>query len=69
MDNAQPQSPASKPEPRRFIYRAADPAASHPTPTHPMRRCTDRPSASIAIAGEICPRVRSIKMRVYYKLN
>jgi hypothetical protein len=64
VDNTQPQSPASKPEPRRFIYRDADPA-----PSHPMRRCTDRPSPSVAIAGEICPRVRSIKMRVYYKLN
>jgi hypothetical protein len=64
VDNAQPQSPASQTEPRRFIYRDADPA-----PSHPMRRCTDRPAPSAAIAGEICPRVRTVKMRVYFKLN
>jgi len=69
VDNAQPQSPAPKPELRRFIYRAVDPANSQAAPNHPMRRCTDRPSQSVAIAGELCPRVRSIKMRVYYKLN
>jgi hypothetical protein len=66
MENLQPDPAVPQPEPRRFIYRAVGPEAS---PTHPMRRSTDTPRLFQGVAGELCPGVQMVKMRVYLKLN
>jgi hypothetical protein len=63
VDNSQSSDNSSQ---RRYIYRVVDPAPQH---SHPMRRCTDRQSAAAVVARELGPRVSTIKMRVYYKLN
>jgi hypothetical protein len=62
-DNRAPQSAAT---PRRFAYRAVEPKGE---PTHPMRRSTDTPRAFQGVAGELCPRLQVLQMRVYFKLN
>jgi hypothetical protein len=53
-------------QPRRFVYRAAQPDADH---SHPMRRSTDTPRAFQAIPGQLCPGPVLLKFRVYLKLN
>ena len=53
-------------EPRRFIYRSAEPDTNC---AHPLRRSTDMPRPFRGAAGQLCPRTQLVKMRVYLKLN
>ncbi len=54
------------PQPRRFVYRSADPDASL---AHPLRRATDIPGPFRASPGEICPNIQTLQFRVHLKVN
>ncbi len=69
MEDDQKQQPASQNpahQPRRFAYRSVEPEAMS---SHPMRRSTDTPRAFQGMPGQVCPRLRVVKMRIYLKLN
>jgi hypothetical protein len=69
MEGNQAQQPASQnpaPQPRRFVYRSVEPETHS---SHPMRRSTDTPRAFQGMPGQVCPRLRMVKMRIYLKLN
>jgi hypothetical protein len=64
MDDNQAQQPAA--QPRRFIYRSVQPEGGL---AHPMRRSTDTPQPFRGVAGELCPGLMLVKMRIYLKVN
>ena len=62
----QPASPNPAHQPRRFVYRSVQPEAQS---SHPLRRSTDTPRAFQGMPGQVCARLRMVKMRIYLKLN
>ena len=69
MEDNQAQQPASQNpahQPRRFAYRSVEPEAQS---SHPLRRSTDTPRAFQGMPGQVCARLRMVKMRIYLKLN
>jgi hypothetical protein len=64
MDDNQAQPPAA--QPRRFVYRSIQAEGES---VHPMRRSTDTPHAFRGMAGELCPGLMLVKVRVYLKVN
>ena len=64
-----PPNPQKSPDPqnpRRFIYRSAEPDTDL---SHPLRRETDHPRPFQGIAGRLSPKPLLLKFRVYLKLN
>jgi hypothetical protein len=64
MDDNQAQQPAA--QSRRFIYRSIQPEGAS---NHPARRSTDTPRPFFGVAGELCPGLMLVQMRVYLKVN
>jgi hypothetical protein len=66
MEQNRDTPPNSKPSPRRFVYRAAEPDSDA---CHPLRRATDAPRSFQGLAGRLSPKAQLLKFRVYLKLN
>jgi hypothetical protein len=62
----QPLDRRDPPQPRRYVYRAAEPDS---TLSHPLRRSTDMPHPFQGNPSQPCPKPVLLKFRVYLKLN
>ena len=56
----------SESQPRPYMYRSVEPDT---TLIHPLRRSTDMPRPFQGVAGQLSPRTKVLKFRVYMKLN
>jgi hypothetical protein len=66
MEENRDTPPDPQTQPRRFVYRAAEPDCDA---AHPLRRATDTPRSFQGLAGRLSPKPMLLKFRVYLKLN